>query len=101
MPSAIMSSAGRGKHPQLQRFYCYEAANDEGPQPHATGYLNPQQLGAWLPETRDVEAYFLGPTPFMKAVKSHLLELGVPPGANLLRVLWSRGGAGLMRFPTK
>jgi nitric oxide dioxygenase len=65
-------------HPQLQRFYCYEAANDAGPQPHATGYLNQQQLGAWLPETRDVDAYFLGPTPFMKAVKSHLLELGVP-----------------------
>ncbi|WP_332853652.1 NO-inducible flavohemoprotein [Duganella sp. S19_KUP01_CR8] len=66
------------QHPQLQRFYCYEAANDSGPQPHATGYINRQQLGAWLPETRDVEAYFLGPTPFMKAIKSHLLELGVP-----------------------
>jgi nitric oxide dioxygenase len=66
------------KHPQLQRFYCYEAANDEGPQPHATGYLNPQQLSAWMPVTRDLEAYFLGPTPFMKAIKSHLLELGVP-----------------------
>ena len=66
------------QHPQLQRFYCYEAANDSGPQPHATGYLDQQKLGAWLPETRDVEAYFLGPTPFMKAIKSHLLELGVP-----------------------
>jgi nitric oxide dioxygenase len=66
-------------HPQLQRFYCYEAANDAGPQPQATGYLNQQQLGAWLPETRDVDVYFLGPTPFMKAVKSHLRDLGVPP----------------------
>lgn len=66
------------KHPQLQRFYCYEAPAADGPQPHATGYLNPQQLSAWMPETRDLEAYFLGPTPFMKAVKSHLLELGVP-----------------------
>ncbi len=66
------------EHPRLQRFYCYENASDAGPQPHATGYLNQQQLAEWLPATRDVDAYFLGPTPFMKAVKSHLLELGVP-----------------------
>ncbi|MYN40452.1 NO-inducible flavohemoprotein [Duganella sp. FT109W] len=65
-------------HPQLQRFYCYELADAGAVQPHATGYLNPQQLTAWLPETRDVDAYFLGPTPFMKAIKSHLAELGVP-----------------------
>src|SRR5471032_3036914 len=65
-------------HPQLQRFYCYEAAANDTPQPHATGYLSQQQLGAWLPVTRDIDTYFLGPTPFMKAVKSHLLELGVP-----------------------
>ncbi|MES2159612.1 MAG: NO-inducible flavohemoprotein [Pseudomonadota bacterium] len=66
------------QHPQLQRFYCYEAANDVGPQPDATGYIDQQRLNAWLPESRDIEAYFLGPTPFMKAIKSHLLELGVP-----------------------
>jgi len=66
------------KHPQLQRFYCYENADKQAPQPHATGYLNPQQLSDWLPVTRDLDAYFLGPTPFMKAVKSHLAELGVP-----------------------
>ncbi|HEX7984272.1 MAG TPA: NO-inducible flavohemoprotein [Duganella sp.] len=66
------------EHPQLRRFYCYENATDAGPQPHATGYLNQRTLAEWLPVTRDVDAYFLGPTPFMKAVKSHLLELGVP-----------------------
>ncbi|MEO5933580.1 MAG: NO-inducible flavohemoprotein [Duganella sp.] len=66
------------EHPQLRRFYCYENASDAAPQPHATGYLNQRQLAEWLPATRDVDAYFLGPTPFMKAVKSHLLELGVP-----------------------
>ncbi|MYM28499.1 NO-inducible flavohemoprotein [Duganella sp. CY15W] len=66
------------KHPQLQRFYCYENADTQAPLPHATGYLNPQQLSDWLPVTRDLDAYFLGPTPFMKAVKSHLAELGVP-----------------------
>lgn len=66
------------QHPQLRRYYCYETAAAGGVQPHATGYLNPQQLRQWLPETRDVDAYFLGPTPFMKAIKSHLRELGVP-----------------------
>lgn len=53
-------------HPQLQRFYCY-------------GNLSASHLDQWLPETRDVDAYFLGPTPFMKAVKSYLREVGVPP----------------------
>jgi nitric oxide dioxygenase len=67
------------KHPQLQRFYCYESADAQAPQPHATGYLSPQKLAEWLPATRNVHAYFLGPTPFMKAIKSHLAELGVPP----------------------
>ena len=66
------------EHPQLQRFYCYETAGVTGPQPHATGYLTQARLGEWLPATRDVDAYFIGPTPFMKAIKSHLLELGVP-----------------------
>lgn len=68
------------KHPQLQRFYCYETADADADsaQPHATGYLSPQHLSQWMPQTRDVEAYFLGPTPFMKAIKSHLRELGVP-----------------------
>jgi nitric oxide dioxygenase len=65
-------------YPRLQRFYCYETASDSGPKPHATGYLNQQQLGEWLPATRDVHAYFLGPTPFMKAIKTQLRELGVP-----------------------
>ncbi|MRW84634.1 NO-inducible flavohemoprotein [Pseudoduganella sp. FT26W] len=67
------------RHPQLQRFYCYESVDAHTPQPHATGYLNPQQLAEWLPATRDLDAYFLGPTPFMKAIKAHLAELGVPP----------------------
>ncbi|MBV7534550.1 NO-inducible flavohemoprotein [Duganella sp. sic0402] len=66
------------QHPQLQRFYCYEKADAQDTRAHATGYLNPEQLSKWMPQTRDVEAYFLGPTPFMKAIKSHLAELGVP-----------------------
>ena len=32
----------------------------------------------WLPEQRDLDAYFLGPKPFMAQVKKQLAELGVP-----------------------
>ena len=31
-----------------------------------------------MPSSRDVDAYLLGPTPFMQAVKRSLRELGVP-----------------------
>ncbi|MBV8603849.1 MAG: NO-inducible flavohemoprotein [Pelomonas sp.] len=63
------------QHPQLKRFYCYEQA-EEGAD--AIGRLDAERLAAWLPATRDLDAYFLGPTPFMAAVKRSLAALGVP-----------------------
>ncbi|PHN31459.1 NO-inducible flavohemoprotein [Pseudomonas sp. ICMP 460] len=65
-------------HPQLKRFYCY--AEDDGTRPaaHRVGMLSQAQLAAWLPEQRDLDAYFLGPKGFMAAVKRHLKALGVP-----------------------
>ena len=66
------------QHPQLRRYYVYQDHAGAGAAPHATGYITQQHLAGWLPESRDVEAYFLGPTPFMKAIKSQLRELGVP-----------------------
>ena len=42
------------------------------------GLLDSERLAAWLPENRDVDAYFLGPQPFMRVVKRSLRELGVP-----------------------
>jgi nitric oxide dioxygenase len=65
-----------GVYPQLRRHYVHE--NNEAGQAHAGGFLSKEQLAQWLPENRDVEAYFLGPKAFMKAVKTHLRELGVP-----------------------
>lgn len=65
-------------HPQLKRFYCYEQDRDMDAPAHATGFLDEALLDAWLPETRDVDAYFLGPIGFMKAVKKHLKAVGVP-----------------------
>jgi nitric oxide dioxygenase len=36
------------------------------------------ELDRWLPATRDIDVYFLGPKPFMQAIKKHLKALGVP-----------------------
>ncbi|HEY1999786.1 NO-inducible flavohemoprotein [Paraburkholderia sp.] len=66
------------RHPRLKRFYCYEQKRDEDGEVHGIGYLDEKLLAKWLPETRDVDAYFLGPIAFMKAVKKHLKALGVP-----------------------
>ncbi|MBV6752627.1 NO-inducible flavohemoprotein [Pseudomonas chlororaphis] len=66
------------RHPQLKRFYCY--AEDDGISPAAdkVGLLSQEQLGEWLPQERDLDAYFLGPKGFMGAIKRHLKALGVP-----------------------
>jgi len=64
-------------HPQLSRFYCY-AEGEEG-RADAVGLLGTEHLERWLPANRDVDAYLLGPKPFMVAVKRSLETLGVAP----------------------
>jgi nitric oxide dioxygenase len=68
------------RHPQFKRFYCYdEAFNDTVPAPHAVGRLDIEHLHAWLPSsTRDIDAYYLGPKPFMQHVRRSLRSWGVP-----------------------
>ena len=66
------------QHPQVRAYYCYEHSSDYS-RPHATGWLDQQILSKWLPDTRDVDAHFLRPKPFMVAVKRNLQALGVPP----------------------
>lgn len=66
------------RHAQLRRFYCYDEHEGEAAAPDAVGLLTEDRLAAWLPEDRDVDAYFLGPKPFMAAVKRQLKVLGVP-----------------------
>ena len=66
------------RHPQLKRFYCYEQHRDADAPAHGIGFLDEARLDTWLPETRDVDVYFLGPIGFMKAVKKHLKAIGVP-----------------------
>lgn len=66
------------RHPQLKRHYIYAEEREGQPAADAVGLLGNAQLGEWLPPSRDVDAYFLGPLPFMQAVKRSLRELGVP-----------------------
>lgn len=63
------------QHPQLQRFYCYD---EQGEYANHVGLLTEDVLAQWLPQERDLDAYFLGPKGFMGAVKRHLKALGVP-----------------------
>lgn len=65
------------RHPQFKRFYCYETP-EPGVSADGVGRIDQALLASWLPETRDVDAYFLGPKPFMAVVKRGLKALGVP-----------------------
>ena len=67
-------------HPQVRCFYSYEAFDPAmgDAAPHAVGRLDQARLAEWLPQDRDVDAYYLGPTPFMRSVKKSLAALGVP-----------------------
>lgn len=65
------------RHPALKRFYCYSEPR-RGDQAHGEGFLTREQLRDWLPDPAVLDAYFLGPKPFMALVKKHLAALGVP-----------------------
>jgi nitric oxide dioxygenase len=66
------------KHPQLKRFYCYAEDDGISPAAHAVGLLDQARLEQWLPQDRDLDAYFLGPKGFMAAIKRQLKAAGVP-----------------------
>lgn len=66
------------RHGQLNRFYCYDEHQEGDPQPDAVGLMTKERLDAWLPIDRDLDAYFLGPKPFMAAIRRQLQALGVP-----------------------
>lgn len=75
----------QARHAQLKNFYVYdEHGVDAGSTertvnaPKAVGRVSSAQLGQWLPASRDVDAYFLGPKAFMRQIKKQLRELGVP-----------------------
>lgn len=55
-----------------------EPSTDSTQRPSATGRPAVEHLEQWLPAQRDVDAYFLGPKPFMAFMKRSLQDLGVP-----------------------
>jgi len=69
--------AHAAEHPQIRHYVCYSEPR-EGDRADASGFLSRDLLEQWLPAERDLDAYFLGPKPFMAQVKRHLLALGVP-----------------------
>ncbi len=69
------------RFPQFKAYIVYnDASADSAVQPDAVGMPSIEQLKQWMPEDRDVEAYFLGPKPFMAFMKRSLHEMGVPDG---------------------
>ncbi|MBJ7548252.1 NO-inducible flavohemoprotein [Pseudomonas sp. OA3] len=69
--------AHAAEHPQIRHYVCYSEPR-EGDRADASGFLSRDLLEQWLPAERDLDAYFLGPKPFMAQVKRHLQALGVP-----------------------
>ncbi|MBA4246528.1 MAG: nitric oxide dioxygenase, partial [Pseudomonas sp.] len=65
------------EHPQIRHYVCYSEPR-QGDEADAEGFLSRELLEQWLPAERDLDAYFLGPKPFMAQVKRHLQALGVP-----------------------
>ncbi len=63
-------------HSNLHCFYCYE--QDPNKLADAEGMIDKSLLAKWLPADKDIDAYFLGPKPFMVTIKKALKELGVP-----------------------
>ena len=66
------------QHAHLQHFICYAEPRAGDAAPDASGMLDRALLAQWMPASPDVDAYFVGPKPFMKAVKRHLQDIGVP-----------------------
>jgi len=66
------------EHPNLKTRFIY-AEPEADDHCDASGYLKEELLVALLPDDRDVDFYFLGPTPFMKAVNRMAENLAIPP----------------------
>ncbi|OZI60521.1 NO-inducible flavohemoprotein [Bordetella genomosp. 11] len=66
------------RYPRLRHYVCYEDAEGAARRPDAVGRAHAEQLRQWLPFPADLDAYFVGPRPFMSFMKKTLAALGVP-----------------------
>ena len=64
------------RYPRLRHFTVLEQGG-EG-EAHALGRPTIAHLQSWLPAGLDCDVYFLGPKPFMAAIKTFLATLGLP-----------------------
>ncbi|WP_193074046.1 NO-inducible flavohemoprotein [Pseudomonas sp. FME51] len=65
------------QHDNLTVNYVYSDPLEDD-QAHGTGFFDQQKLSAMLPDSADVDVYFLGPKPFMQNCQKLLNELGIP-----------------------
>ncbi|MEX3980882.1 NO-inducible flavohemoprotein [Paraburkholderia sp. EG287A] len=86
---ADVLKAWHARFPRLKSYVVYEETEARGalvsdgqvPDEHVpdgVGRPTLEQLRQWLPPADDLDAYFLGPKPFMAFIKRSLHELGVP-----------------------
>lgn len=66
------------QHPRLRHYVCYEDAANASRRPDGLGRADAGQLRQWLPASMDLDAYFVGPKPFMSLIRKTLATLGVP-----------------------
>lgn len=69
------------QHPQLKLRLAYEHEAVELPIQNVqvvAGMADARLLQSWLPEDKDVQAYFLGPVGFMRVAQQALQQAGVP-----------------------
>ncbi|MCF8979033.1 NO-inducible flavohemoprotein [Pseudomonas syringae] len=68
----------QARYPQFRAHVVYNDTVADPAQPNIVGLPAVEHLQQWLPANRDVEAYFLGPKPFMAFIKRALHDLGIP-----------------------
>lgn len=74
-----MLAKWKAAYPHFSAYVVHgETGNDATCYADAVGLPTVAQLAQWLPAQRDVEAYFLGPKPFMAFIQGALRELAVP-----------------------
>lgn len=66
------------QHFPLFKAYVVHNEASTNAKPSAVGMPSVEHLKLWLPTDRDVDAYFLGPKPFMAFMKRSLQDVGVP-----------------------
>ena len=64
------------RFPNVRCHFCYEEVASPR-DTDAVGLLDAQVLGLWLPQSPDLQAYFVGPPGFMAAIRKGLRALGV------------------------